>query len=89
LETLEHEQRTLMQSIPALEGTITQFRRRIQEARRDLLDRRVQLIELRKQLLPPLQSLLLKALDRRTGRLEALAATARLSQIRILDFTSQ
>jgi tetratricopeptide (TPR) repeat protein len=89
LETLEHEQRTLMQSVPALEGAITQFRRRIQETRRDLLDRRVQLIELRKQLLPPLQSLLLKALDHRTGRLEALAATARLSQIRILDFTSQ
>jgi chromosome segregation ATPase len=88
LDALAERQTQLVNSIPAAQIEIRQFRDQIQQVREDLLEKREKLTELRERLLPPLQALLLKTLDLRMGRIEALAATARLSQIQILDLKS-
>lgn len=85
----DENQRVLIDSIGGLQDEITQFRERIQTIRRALVAQRAQVTELRSQLLPPLQALLLKTVDQRSGQMEAMAAAARLSQVHIMDVMSQ
>ncbi len=88
LETLVERQAHLARSIPTAAAEIGQFRDQIRQIRGGLQEKQKELTGLREKLLPPLQVLLLKALDRRMGHIEVLAATARLSQIQILDLKS-
>jgi tetratricopeptide (TPR) repeat protein len=85
----DHDQRTLLESIGGLDAEIDQFRRRIRSIRRDLEAYRAKLIDLRAQLVPPVQALLLNAVARRSGQMEAMAAVARLSQVHIMDVMTQ
>lgn len=89
LEHADHNQRVLVESINGLDTKLSQFRQRIQAIRQDLVAYRGKVIDLRAELLPPLQALLLKAVDRRSGQMEAMAAVARLSQVHIMDVLTQ
>ncbi|MEW6683146.1 MAG: tetratricopeptide repeat protein [Nitrospirota bacterium] len=89
LEQADHDQRALVDSINGLDTKLSQFRQRIQAIRQDLVAYRGELIDLRAELLPPLQALLLKAVDQRSGQMEAMAAVARLSQVHIMDVLTQ
>ncbi|MBI3608205.1 MAG: hypothetical protein HY207_09570 [Nitrospirae bacterium] len=89
LESADRNQRTLTESIGGMEGEIGRFRQRIHDIRRDLVAHQARLIDVRAQLIAPLQALLLRAVDRRSGQMEAMAAAARLSQVHILDVMSQ
>jgi tetratricopeptide (TPR) repeat protein len=82
-------QRALVDSIEGLEGQLDELRRSTHAIRRDLVAHQRRLIEARAELLPPLQALLMKAVDRRHGRIETMAAAARLNQVRIWDIASQ
>jgi hypothetical protein len=79
----------LVDSIEGLEGQLDELRRSTHAIRRDLVAHQRRLIEARAELLPPLQALLMKAVDRRHGRIETMAAAARLNQVRIWDIASQ
>jgi hypothetical protein len=68
---------------------MSEFGQRIQAIRQNLAAYRARLTELRAELLPPLQALLLKAVDRRSGQMESMAAVARLSQVHIMDVLTQ
>ncbi len=89
MENADHNQRALLESIGGLDAKISQFRQRIQAIRQDLTAYRAKLVALQAELLPPLQALLLKAADQRSGQMEAMAAVARLSQVHIMDVLTQ
>jgi tetratricopeptide (TPR) repeat protein len=89
LEDADHNQRALAESIGGLDTEISRFRQRVQSIRQDLMAYRGKLIDLRAELLPSLQALLLKAVDQRSGQMEAMAAVARLSQVHIMDVLTQ
>lgn len=89
LKRTDHAQHTLGESIEGLDETIDQFRQRIQAVRQDLVTYRGKFVTLRAELLPPLQALLLQAVNQRSGQMEAMAAVARLSQVHIMDVLTQ
>ncbi|MFZ5876348.1 MAG: hypothetical protein ACOYXU_08055 [Nitrospirota bacterium] len=89
LDQADRDQRTLVQSIEGIEDQLAEFRREIRTIREDLAAYQRRLAEARAELLTPLQALLAKAVDQRNGRIEAMAAAARLNQIRIWDMASQ
>lgn len=89
LNRADREQRRLVESIEGTEDQLDAFRRDIRTIRQDLVAYQRRLAEARAELLPPLQALLVKAVDRRSGRIEAMAAAARLNQIRLWDMASQ
>jgi tetratricopeptide (TPR) repeat protein len=89
LESLSERRARLMASIPSMERDIDRFRQRIQMAHQALLDKKATAVDLQKKLVPPLQALLLQALDKKRGRIEQLAAVAKLNQIQILDLKSR
>jgi len=89
LESLSERRARLMASIPSMQGDIDRFRQRIQTVHQDLLDKKALALELQKKLVPPLQVLLLQVLDKKRGRIEQLAAVAKLNQIQILDLKSR
>jgi len=88
LVVLSERRTRLMASIPSMERDIDRFRQRIQTANQDLLEKKAKALELQKKLVPPLQVLLLHVLDKKRGRIEQLAAVAKLNQIQILDLKS-
>jgi tetratricopeptide (TPR) repeat protein len=89
LEHADRNQRALVESIGGLDSKMSEFRQRIQAVRQGLTAYRETLTELRAELLPPLQALLLNAVDQRSGQMEAMAAVARLSQVHIMDVLTQ
>lgn len=89
LESLSERRARLMASIPSLEGDIDRFRQRIQTAHQALLEKKAMALDLQNKLVPPLQVLLLHVLDKKRGRIEQLAAMAKLNQIQILDLKSR
>jgi tetratricopeptide (TPR) repeat protein len=89
VDQAEREQNKLVESIEGIEDRLGEFRRDIRNIREDLVAYQRRLAEARAELLPPLQALLVKAVDQRNGRIEAMAAAARLSQIRIWDMASK
>jgi tetratricopeptide (TPR) repeat protein len=89
LEHADRNQRALAESIGGLDSNMSEFGQRIQAIRQNLAAYRARLTELRAELLPPLQALLLKAVDRRSGQMESMAAVARLSQVHIMDVLTQ
>jgi tetratricopeptide (TPR) repeat protein len=89
LEALSERRARLTASIPSLEGEIERFRQRIHSAHQALLEKKETALELQRRLLPPLQALLLQALDKKRGRIEQLAAVAKLNQIQIMDLKSR
>ena len=86
---LSERRARLMASIPSMEKDIDRFRQRIQMAHQDLLEKKAMALDLQKKLVPPLQVLLLQVLDKKRGRIEQLAAEAKLNQIQILDMKSR
>jgi tetratricopeptide (TPR) repeat protein len=88
IQTLIEGKQKLIDSVPTEREKFGEFRKQIEQIQTILKIKQSQLTELRERLLAPLQGLLLKALDQKMGHLEALAATARLSQIQIMDFKS-
>ena len=89
LETLSERRARLTASIPSMEGNIERFRQRIHAAHQALLEKEDTALDLQRRLLPPLQALLLQALDKKRGRIEQLAAVAKLNQIQIMDLKSR
>ncbi len=89
LERTDRNQRELVQSIEGLDKKIVEFRQRIQAVQTDLTNDRGKLMTLRAELLPPLQALLLRAVEQRSGQMDAMAAAARLSQVHIMDVLTQ
>jgi len=89
LETLSDRRVRLTASIPSTERDIERFRQRIHSAHQALLEKKESALDLQRRLLPPLQVLLLQALDEKRGRIEQLAAVAKLNQIQILDLKSR
>jgi TolA-binding protein len=89
LDQSDHDQHKLVESIEGIEDQLDEFRRDIRSIRQDLVNYQRRLAEARAELLPPLQALLVKVVDQRNGRIEAMAAAARLSQIRIWDMASK
>lgn len=89
LEHADRNQHALVESIGGLDSEITEFARRIQAVRQNLEAYRARLTDLQAELLPPLQVLLLKAVDQRSGQMESMAAVARLSQVHIMDVLTQ
>jgi len=89
LATLSERRARLTASIPSMEKDIDRFRQRIQMAHQDLLEKKAMALDLQKKLVPPLQVLLLQVLDKKRGRIEQLAAEAKLNQIQILDMKSR
>ncbi|MFZ5861959.1 MAG: tetratricopeptide repeat protein [Nitrospirota bacterium] len=89
LEQADRDQRKLVESIAGIENRLGTFRSDIRDIRRDLVAHQRRLTAARAELLPPLQALLVKAVDQRHGRIETMAAAARLNQIRLWDMASQ
>jgi tetratricopeptide (TPR) repeat protein len=89
LEQVDRDQRALVDSIEGLDEKIAKFRERIHDIRQDLVTYRGKLVTLRAELLPPLQALLLQAVNERSGQMEAMAAVAQLSQVHIMDVLTQ
>jgi septal ring factor EnvC (AmiA/AmiB activator) len=89
LGSADRNQRALVESIAGVDERIAQFRQRIQAIRQDLTAYRGKLVDLRAELLPPLQTLLLRAVAQRSGQMEAMAAAAQLSQVHIMDVLTQ
>jgi TolA-binding protein len=89
LNQADHDQHKLVESIEGIEDQLSKFRLEIRAIRQELVAFQRRLAEARAELLPPLQALMVKAVDQRNGRIEAMAAAARLSQIRIWDMASK
>ncbi|HUK55306.1 MAG TPA: tetratricopeptide repeat protein [Nitrospiria bacterium] len=89
LDALSGRRARLTASAPTLENDLERFRERIRTARQSLLEEKETALDLQRKLLPPLQVLLLQALDKQQGRIEHLAAVAKLSRIQILDLKSR
>jgi tetratricopeptide (TPR) repeat protein len=85
LAALEAGRNRLTASVPSLEDRIDRFRQRIQRAHQSLRQEREKAADLQGRLLPPLQALLLQALDNKRAQIDRWAATARLSQIQVHD----
>ncbi|MFQ5543584.1 MAG: tetratricopeptide repeat protein [Nitrospiria bacterium] len=76
---------TLTRSVPTLDLEIAMFRFRIEAAQTRLAAQRKKTRRMKERLLPALQTLLLKQLAQKRGRLHAWMDAAELSQIQILD----
>jgi len=89
LTALDAREKRLTASIPTLEGRLSELGRRIDKAGQSLVRQKEAAAGLQARLLPPLQALLLEAVNNKQDRMERLAAAARLSQIQILDAKSR